>query len=190
MDAERGQIQRLGVMAEEALAEAGLSAADLDLVAVTVGPGSFTGLRAGIALAQGIALAAGKPLVAVGVAEALASSLPHLGHRTLWCAIDSRRGRIFLDQGQGPVPCMLDQLPPCPGPVALAGDAAIAVAGRLAARGDNVMLSSARLPLGRHIAVVAERRHAGALPPLAAQPLYVDPPEAKLPAGGLRPAPV
>jgi hypothetical protein len=52
------------------------------------------------------------------------------------------------------------------------------------------MLTDARLPLARHVAVVAERRIRGELRPLAAQPLYVDPPEAKLPAGGLRPPPV
>jgi hypothetical protein len=74
--------------------------------------------------------------------------------------------------------------------VAVAGDAAIAVACRMAARGDDVMLTDARLPDAAFVAQVGARRLAGALPPLAAQPLYVDPPEAKLPAGGLRPAPV
>jgi hypothetical protein len=53
-----------------------------------------------------------------------------------------------------------------------------------------VMLTDARLPLGRHIALVAARRFQGLLRPLPAEPLYVDPPEAKLPAGGLRPPPV
>jgi hypothetical protein len=71
----------------------------------------------------------------------------------------------------------------------LAGDAAPAVAAWLAARDIDVMLTDARMPIARHIAVVAERRLAGALPPLTAQPLYVDPPEARLPAGGLRPPP-
>jgi len=52
-----------------------------------------------------------------------------------------------------------------------------------------VMLTDARRPLPRHIALAGQARHAGRLAPLAAQPLYVDPPEARLPAGGLRPAP-
>jgi hypothetical protein len=73
--------------------------------------------------------------------------------------------------------------------VAVAGDAAIDVAGALAGRGDDVMLTSARLPLPRHVAMVAARRAAGLLPPLPAAPLYVDAPEAR-PAAGMRPAPV
>ena len=86
--------------------------------------------------------------------------------------------------------CALDALPPAAGPVAVAGDAAVAVAARLAARDTDVMLTDARLPTARHVAMVGARRLAGELPPLAAQPLYVDPPEARLPQGGLRPAPV
>jgi hypothetical protein len=53
-----------------------------------------------------------------------------------------------------------------------------------------VMLTDARLPQARHIAAIAARRLTGGMPPLPAQPLYVDPPEAKLPAGGLRPPPL
>jgi hypothetical protein len=52
------------------------------------------------------------------------------------------------------------------------------------------MLTEARLPDAVAVAHVGALRLAGTLPPLAAQPLYIDPPEAKLPAGGLRPAPV
>jgi hypothetical protein len=51
------------------------------------------------------------------------------------------------------------------------------------------MLTDARLPAARHVAMAAVRRLAGELAPLAPQPLYVDPPEARLPAGGLRPGP-
>jgi hypothetical protein len=51
------------------------------------------------------------------------------------------------------------------------------------------MLTSARLPSPRHVAALGVRRAAGALAALAAVPLYVDAPEARLPAGGLRPPP-
>jgi tRNA threonylcarbamoyl adenosine modification protein YeaZ len=189
-EAGRGHAALLPVMAAAVLDEAGIAAIKLDLIAVTVGPGSFTGIRAGLALAHGIALSAGVPVVGVTVGEALADALPHLGRRQLWSAIDSRRGRVFLERDGSVIACALDSLPPAVGAIAVAGDAAIAVAARLAARGTDVMLTDARLPTARHIAMVGARRLAGTLAPLAPQPLYVDPPEARLPQGGLRPAPI
>jgi tRNA threonylcarbamoyl adenosine modification protein YeaZ len=186
----RGQAAILATMAADVLREADLTALDLDLIAVTVGPGSFTGIRAALALAHGIGIGAGKPVIGVTVAEALASSLPDLGRRVLWTAIDSRRGRVFLDRGNGMEAHSLDNLPSPDRPVALAGDAAIAVAARLAARDINVMLTDARRPFGRHIALVAARRRAGDLPPCSAEPLYVDAPEARLPSARQRPPPL
>lgn len=189
-DGRFGHAATLPALARDVLAGAGARMADLDAIAVIVGPGGFTGIRAAVALAHGLALGASLPVVGVTVHEALAHALPRLGRRTLWTAVDSRRGRVFLDQGAGPVTTALESLPRPASPVAIAGDAAIAVAARLAARGEDVMLTDARLPRGRHIAVVAEDRLAGRLPPLAPLPLYVDPPEARLPSGGVRPAPV
>lgn len=187
-DIDRGHGSKLPIMARDCLADGGIAASDLDLVAVTVGPGGFTGIRGGIALAQGLALAAGKPIVGVTVGEALADSLPHLGQRTLWCATTSRRGRVFVEIGETILSLAVTDLPQPQGPVAVAGGAAPDVASRLAARGVNVMLTDARLPLGRHIAMVALKRFHGALRPLPAEPIYVDPPEAKLPGGIAPPA--
>jgi ribosomal-protein-alanine N-acetyltransferase len=160
-----------------------------DAVAVSIGPGSFTGLRAAIALAQGLAAGAGVPVLGITVAEALREQLGAPGERAVWVAIDSRRGRVFLDRDGDPAPAALDALPPAGGPLVVAGDAAVPVAARLAARGDDVRLSDARLPRARDVAAVAARQLAGLAPIRDAQPLYVDPPEARLPAGGLRPAP-
>ena len=186
----QGHAAALAPMVQDVLAQAHMTAAALDGVAVTVGPGSFTGLRAAIALAQGIALAAGCPIMGVTVAEALAEQLgPPPNGRAIWIAIDSRRGRVFLARGTDLTAMALDAMPQPPGPVAVAGDAAIAVAARLAARGNDVCLTDARRPLAGDVAAVGARRLAGALPALPAEPLYVDPPEAKLPAGGLRPPP-
>ena len=188
-DGTRGHPAALPRMARAVLQEAGCAASALDLVGVTVGPGGFTGLRAAISLAQGIALAAGLPLVGVTVGEALAEALPHLGGRALWVAVDSRRGQVFLEREGNTRAVPLDALPPAEGPVAVAGDAATVVAARLAARGADVMLTNARLPLPRHVAIAAARRHAGERPPLPAQPLYVDPPSVRLPARPVRPPP-
>jgi tRNA threonylcarbamoyladenosine biosynthesis protein TsaB len=182
-DIERGHASVLPVMARDCLVDAGLQVADLDLIAVTVGPGSFTGIRGGVALALGMAVASGLPAVAVTVGEALADSLPQLGGRTLWCVTASRRGRIFLEVGDEVLSVAIAELPAPRGKVAIAGAAAADIASRLAAQGADVMLTDARLPTGRHIAAVAQRRWLGTIRPLAVEPLYVDPPQAKLPAG-------
>ena len=162
----------------------------LDLVAVVVGPGSFTGLRAGISVAAGIGLALGVPVVGVSVTEALAASLPDLGGRVLWVATEARRGRVFIDGGEGAIGFATDALPRPAGRVAIAGNAAISTTGALAAKGVDVMLTSARVPDAAWVAAVGVERAAGSRAPLAALPLYVDAPEAKLPAGGLRSAPL
>jgi tRNA threonylcarbamoyladenosine biosynthesis protein TsaB len=182
-DLDRGHASVLPVMVRDCLHDAGLQAAELDIIAVTVGPGSFTGIRAGVALAQGISVATGRPAIAVTVGEALADSLPQLGARILWCATNSRRGRIFLETCDEIRSLAVTDLPYPPSPVAVAGPAALDVASRLAARGVNVMLTDARLPTGRLIAQVAERRFRGTIRPLPLEPIYVDPPEAKLPRG-------
>jgi tRNA threonylcarbamoyladenosine biosynthesis protein TsaB len=188
--AERGQAMLLAVMVEATLAAAEVPPAALDLIAATVGPGSFTGIRAALALAHGIGLAAGVPVIGVTVGEALAEALPHLGRRQLWSVIDSRRGRLFVECDGRAEAIDADRLPRPGRPVAVAGDAAIEVAARLAARDADVMLTDARLPQPRAIAAAARRRHAGDLPPRPAQPLYVDPPAASPPIGGLRPPPL
>ncbi len=185
----RGHSAALAPMLAEAMAEAEIRAEELDGVAVVVGPGSFTGLRASIALAHGVAAACGISVVGVTVAEALAASLPDLRGRSLWVAIHSRRDRVFLHRAGRIGPSPLDALPQAGGKVAVAGNAAIAVAARLAARGDDVWLTDARFPGLVDIAAVGARRLQGDLEWLDAQPLYVDPPEAKLPAAGLRPPP-
>lgn len=184
-EGQTGLTEILPELVATALAQAGMAPA---MVAVTVGPGSFTGLRSAIAVAQGYAAAAGLPLWGVTVAEAFNAAFP-TPHRPLWIAIRARRGRIFLIR-DGIAEAFADtDVPGNAKPVALAGDAARDVAARLAATGHNVLLTNARLLDPVWVARAALTRKAAGLPPHPAQPVYVDPPEAKLPAGGLRPQP-
>ena len=67
----RGHAERLVAMIEAVMAKADCGFSDLDRIAVTVGPGSFTGIRVGLATARGLALAAGKPLVGVLTLDAM-----------------------------------------------------------------------------------------------------------------------
>lgn len=183
-DVERGQAALLPAMVRACLNEAGFSALQLDCVAVTVGPGSFTGIRGGIALAQGLAVAAGIPAVGVTVGEALGLALPQLGRRQLWVAGVSRRGRVFLEIGEQMLSVAVTDLPVAVAPVAVAGSAAAEIASRLAARGVNVMLTDARWPSGVCIAQAAERRMLGQLRHRAVEPAYIDAPQALLAVAG------
>lgn len=180
----QGQAAAVAVLAERVLGEAGLDPRALDAVAVTVGPGGFTGLRAALALAHGLADGAGIGLVAVSTAEALAAAAP--GGGTVAVLIDSRRGHRFVQ-----VFDVAEGLPAARGParaVAAAGLAASLPPGALTV-GDAPEAAVKALPRARDLAALAEARRAGRLPPLAAVPLYLDPPAAR-PVAPPRPPPL
>ena len=93
----RGHQERLAPMAQSVMADAGLSFDRLERIAVTVGPGSFTGLRVGIAFAKGLALALDIPVVGVGSLAALAQG--RLG--LILAAADARRGQVYWQAFDG-----------------------------------------------------------------------------------------
>ncbi|MEA2372931.1 MAG: tRNA threonylcarbamoyladenosine biosynthesis protein TsaB [Solirubrobacteraceae bacterium] len=84
---------RLLPLAAGLLREAGLGWHDLELIAVGLGPGTFTGLRIGIATARGLAAATGARLVGVGTLRALAAAA---GDGRVLGVIDARRGEVFV----------------------------------------------------------------------------------------------
>jgi len=98
----RGHAEALMPMIARLRAETSLDFATLDRIAVTVGPGSFTGLRVGIAAARGIGLAAGEPVVGVTTLAALAAPLIAADTSTpVVAAIDARHDHVFLQAFDG-----------------------------------------------------------------------------------------
>lgn len=95
-DIGRGHAEQLVETVEKALAAAGAEFADIGRVAVAVGPGSFTGIRVGVAAARGFGLALGVPVTGVTTLEALAADAlgEHAGPVTV--AVHGGRGQIFL----------------------------------------------------------------------------------------------
>jgi len=92
----RGHAERLLGMVRAAMVEAGLSFVDLDRIAVTIGPGSFTGVRVGIAAARGLALVTGCPAVGIGTLAVLAERARALaGARSVLAVLDARRGEVY-----------------------------------------------------------------------------------------------
>ncbi len=160
-----------------------------DLVAVVVGPGSFTGLRASCAVAAGFALGAGCALVGVTRAEALAPALnaelqQHSALQGWLVVTPARRGRVFVEDAQHVRAVMIANWQQPEGSWLVAGDACEALSF------SHVVHSALRTPTPEQIVDAALKRQMGKLSPLDPVPLYVDPPEAKLPADGLRAKPV
>jgi len=91
----RGHAERLMAMIDEALADAGLAYGDLERIAVTTGPGSFTGTRIGVAAARGLALALAIPAVGVSVLDALIEAAKDGGGGLVVAALNARRGEIY-----------------------------------------------------------------------------------------------
>jgi len=93
----RGHAEELMPLLRRVMAEAAMTFADIDRIAVTTGPGSFTGLRVGIAAARGIALAAGTPIVGLSTLSAYAA--PHMAADDRFpvvAAIDARHAHVYL----------------------------------------------------------------------------------------------
>ncbi|MGZ3411207.1 MAG: tRNA (adenosine(37)-N6)-threonylcarbamoyltransferase complex dimerization subunit type 1 TsaB [Xanthobacteraceae bacterium] len=93
----RGHAEALLPLVERVIANAAVEFIELDRIVVTVGPGSFTGLRVGVSAARGIALAAGKP--AVGITTLRAFAMPHTGagrEGTILACIDARHDHVYF----------------------------------------------------------------------------------------------
>ncbi len=94
---QRGHAEALMPLVKRVMDHAGCAFAQLDRIAVTIGPGSFTGLRVGIAAARGIGLAAGKPVVGLSTLAAYATPLIAADDTLpVVAAVDARHEHVYL----------------------------------------------------------------------------------------------
>src|ERR1700687_6136201 len=93
----RGHAEALMPLVERVMIAAGIGFDALDRIAVTTGPGSFTGLRVGISAARGLALAAGKPAIGLTTLSAFAAPLvAQAGAHPILSAIDARHDQVYF----------------------------------------------------------------------------------------------
>ena len=161
-DAGRPTAEVLIPLLDGLLARAGTTLAELDGFAVSVGPGSFTGLRIGIASVKGLAFGTGRPVAAVSTLAALARSAP--GPAPVAALLDARRGELYAAGFEGGAPAawlpesVLDAkalAAALPGGCRVVGEGLAVCADALrAARGDALELVEAPEPLARHVAAL------------------------------------
>jgi tRNA threonylcarbamoyladenosine biosynthesis protein TsaB len=185
------QADRLIELIDGVLRDAGLDYGGIDVIAVNCGPGSFTGIRAGVAAARGLALATGRPVVAVNSLEVVAAVLGPQSAGTIVAALDARRGQVYLQMFDHELVALGEPRAAVPESVRLAGlQAPIRLAGSgaplvRAALPDEVTVLQESVPtdaLGVARRAIA-RLAAGERPVLGAtvKPLYLRPPDARLP---------
>jgi tRNA threonylcarbamoyladenosine biosynthesis protein TsaB len=187
---ERGHAERLAPMVDEAMKAAKCDFASLTRLAVTTGPGTFTGQRVGLAFMRGLRLALQRPLTGVTTLEAMAqAAMDETGQVRAAVIHDARRAEAYLLLKQGAVVAQ----PPVVLPFAEAiarietfGACVIAGTGASHASqslGGNFALSRIRQPDALWVARLALGM---ALPDEVPGPLYLRAPDAKLP-GGVKP---
>ncbi|PZQ64631.1 MAG: tRNA (adenosine(37)-N6)-threonylcarbamoyltransferase complex dimerization subunit type 1 TsaB [Phenylobacterium zucineum] len=178
----RGHQERLAPMAQAVMAEAGLSFDRLERIGATVGPGSFTGLRVGVAFAKGLGSALDVPAVGVGALEALAAGTQGL----VAAVIDARRDQAYLQVFDDGHALMAPDVLPIG--VAAARLAELSMGRPLTLVGSGAPLLADVAPGAviltpegcdaRHVARLAAARAATPI-----RPLYLRAPDAKLPGG-------
>ncbi len=89
--------QKILPKVEEILTESKLSLSELDVIAFGRGPGSFTGVRISVAITQGLAYSANKPVIGISTLQTMAQEAIELsGECEVLCAIDARMGEIYF----------------------------------------------------------------------------------------------
>ncbi len=181
----RGHAEALAPMVEGTMRDAGVAFGALDLLAVTTGPGTFTGQRVGLAFMRGLKVALKKPLTGITTLEAMAFAT---GAERCAAIHDAKRDEAYLllwDKGEIVLPPTVMPFQEALarvrgfGACALCGTGAAAAG---AALGQDFPLSEIRQPDALWVARLAITRPVSDFPPA---PLYLRAPDAKLPGGKL-----
>ena len=185
---DRGHAERLAPMADEAMREAGIAFADLERLAVTTGPGTFTGQRVGLAFARGLRVALRLPLTGITTLEAMAAAaIAETGAAYAAALHDAKRGEVYfelLHEDRTSIPAAIAPFEEALAMIsnaaqnaklAFAGTAAEAAA---AAYKGEALLTQIRQPDALWVARIALTRPTTMDAP---NPLYLRPPDAKLP---------
>lgn len=194
----RGHAERLVPMIGEIAEAADRPVKDIDLVAVTVGPGTFTGMRVGLAAARGFALSAGVPCLGLTTLEVIAEGVGDAPGPVM-VVIESKRSDVYvqnfnadgdaLDSPASRAPETLAEaarVHGAGGVLTLAGDAAPRVGEVLTADGHQVRQSETAHPDAAVLAAMAARRWRSGQTVARPVPLYLRPPDAVVPKDGGR----
>lgn len=186
---DRGHAERLAPMVDEAMRETGLAFADLERLAVTTGPGTFTGQRIGLAFARGLRVALKIPLTGITTLEAMATAaIAETGAEYAVAIHDAKRNEVYFEllrEDETLIPAAIATFEDALAEIsnvthkaklAFAGTAAEAAATKYE---GEALLTPIRQPDALWVARIALTREASNEAP---KPLYLRPPDAKLPA--------
>lgn len=191
VDMERGHAETLAPMVRDVMRTAGIDIQSIDRLAVTTGPGTFTGQRVGLAFMRGLRIALERPLMGVTTLKAMAAAaLYESGFETAAAVHDARRGEVYFEFVSRPglslpaqvapleeVAKILAKLTGLTLPVVFCGTAAETVFAQYAILGGEAQLSSVRQPDAVWVAKLAGSEEMEEF-----SPLYLRAPDAKLPA--------
>ena len=195
----RGHAERLVPMVAEITEESEIPIKSINLVAVTVGPGAFTGIRVGLAAARGFALSAGEPCLGLTTLEVMAADICSRPFYTL-IALDSRREDVYFQIFDSRGAALTEASVALPEQVSviasqhitnvtrivLAGDGVLVVSEYLKKLGIQSEISPVRYPQASVLAKLAASRLSLGNIVTNAAPIYLRPPDAVLPPFGGR----